>query len=506
MRFGLVLLGAFIALASISSVKVYQDRDHCSRPSPKSQSGDIRVQPLLVVLVDFAGDDENVAEQQWSKLMFGRNFGQANHYWQEVSYGKFELAPSEERFGCESDGVIRVRLDERKPQDRQEWKSHESDIAHRVLTSAAEFVTFSNYDQNHDGAISNQELAVLLVFDVKPNTPSGAAAMANIKADIAVGGVVVKHYMRTLAKYRSIGVNVHEIAHHVFDLDHADFGQSSANLMGMGAYNGASWGTSPAHPIAYNKERAGFIIPEEMKAHSMTFDLYAANEPNFNALKLPTFYGNLYLENRYAKGYDETAKLGEAGGGILITRVIKFAKSMPVDEASAGSPDAYLRWSDHGRETTIGGYHIQVLSPPGPKMRVRVTRQSVRPKITAYRYKYWVKDPVRQGYRLWEYQQQDLQSIDVSRVSCSHYKSNEHQCRFTITLEGLYNTGDSLSVNLASSWAIDSEHIELNKNPVNFGSDAIIELMIDKSAQPGTMLGNLSVTHDGYRNTLRIVR
>ena len=66
---------------------------------------------------------------------------------------------------------------------------------------------------------------------------SGAGAEANIPIDhrLTGSGHTVDKFARTQPDYTSIGTNVHELGHHIFDLDHFA-GITEHCLMGLGAY------------------------------------------------------------------------------------------------------------------------------------------------------------------------------------------------------------------------------------------------------------------------------
>ena len=75
--------------------------------------------PVLIVLTDFSNTDIATylpnPEPAWSNLMFGRNQGQANHYWYEVSIGQFQLIKAHESYGQADNGVVHVKLAAAKP-------------------------------------------------------------------------------------------------------------------------------------------------------------------------------------------------------------------------------------------------------------------------------------------------------------------------------------------------------------------------------------------------------
>lgn len=514
-----------LPLGRVTQEDIRRTQEPCLDPSSNSAVAVPQTTPVLLILVDFSGQSTQQAfsnlahpDRSWAHLMFGRSESQGNHYWQEVSHGNFQMRPAPESYGCLNDGSVYVELAIPPPQTPAEWRNAPTQIMKLAIDAASKYVDFAKFDSDGDGRISNRELSVLLVLNLQPSAIPGAAAEANIQLDHTVDGVVLEKAARTLAHYGSIGVNLHELAHHIFQLDHGNFGQSRANLMGMGAYNESShinvigrqeyrWGTLPAHPIGMNKILAGFIKPLPLESDYAEFELHAASSKKFNVIELPTFYGKLYLENRFRSGYDRGIDFGNTSGGVLLTRQVVFAQTLAVNELinPEGTGD-YLRYKGHGDQFIMGGYQFSVLTPPGEVMRVGIRRLHEPPKITQYRYRYWVKDPKRKNYQLWEHAPGDMATIDATKIACSHYLSSASQCRFTVHLDAEYNTGDRLSVNHKATWKNHSSAVKMRVFPVNDRTDAIVELIIPRKVEHHNHRSAIiEVTHEGYHHQFKII-
>ena len=230
--------------------------------------------PVLIVLTDFSNTD--IAsylpnpEPAWSNLMFGRNQGQANHYWYEVSIGQFQLIKARESYGEADNGVVHVKLAAAKPTSGQ-FVVQDQPWIPDALNRAAQFVRFADYDKDGNGRISNRELSILFVLNLDFANIAGAGAEANIAINHAIGGngVVIEKFARVEDDYTSIGTPCHELGHHILDLDHGP-APTDHDLMGVGAYKedpvvgllhrpSYYYATRPTGLTALNKVLAGFV-------------------------------------------------------------------------------------------------------------------------------------------------------------------------------------------------------------------------------------------------------
>ena len=153
----------------------------------------------------------------------------------------------------------------------------------------------------------------MFVINIDDTNVAIAGAQANIEINHPVNGTgpTIEKFTRTNHTYTSIGVNVHELGHHVFGLRH--FAPPTQHgLMGQGSYgedpiitvlHGSSHsGTRPTHPIGFNKMRAGFVISAEITDTTMGVTLNSPHTDSHNVVSLPVVDGFLYLENRTNEG------------------------------------------------------------------------------------------------------------------------------------------------------------------------------------------------------------
>ena len=473
--------------------------------------------PVLIVLLDFSDtqfpanvvNPERSNEDSWAQMMFGLEQGEGNHYWNEVSNGIFQMQAASESYGIPNNGVIHVRLEEAAPTvDRHDVKAWIPE----ALDKVSPYMDLSSYDVNSDAKISNQELSILFVVNLPYSRISGAGAEANILINHDVDGVRIEKFTRTLSDYSSIGVNIHELGHHIFNLDHGQ-DASGTTMMGTGAYNEdptitkftntySKWGTRPTHLSADSKIRAGFVEPMTVSASLNQVPLYSAVSPHYNVVRLPSIDGYVLIENRTKEGYDSSLPFAEGhSGGLIATKVVEFRRLLRTDpDVMNYDFSSYYRFKDYQDEFTIGGYRIYNISDPGEKMTFDVEKLNITPAIVDYRYDYWIPDPNRAGYRMLNFLPQDTAEIDFNTYSLSESPAGRY---YTINLKAIYNTGDIITVNHLADWQSSDPYLNLLKAPVNNGTDAIIQFHFDAN-QPYVDRATLSVQHEDYRHDIVI--
>ncbi len=366
-----------------------------AKASPKSTR-------LLVVLLDF--NDSDVAtlipepEPAWSKLIFGTAQAQGNHYWYETSAGQFQLLPAQESSGVADNGVARVKLASARPTDGQFVVEQQTWIP-EALDQLATDVDFDAFDTNGDGTLQNTELSVLFILNLPYAQINGAGAQANILLShpIAGSGVVLDKFARSQVDYSSIGTPMHELGHHILDLDHGPQ-PSEHDLMGLGAYNedpvittlhdpNSHYATRPAGLGGLNKIAAGFVAPTRITETTRGLKLYAPETGKmYNVLELPVQDGFLYLENRTAWGYDRSIPFCDgAAGGLFAVDASQYMSPLnfPAIEsrpplASFDSPDEifcdYYALAGHNAPVSFGGWQLENVSEAGPVMTLDLVK------------------------------------------------------------------------------------------------------------------------------------
>lgn len=490
--------------------------------------------PVLIILTDFMNSDINSylpnAEPAWSELMFGRNQGQGNNYWYEVSTGKFQILKARESFGQADNGVVHVHLPAMKPTSTsgtflvqaQPWIP-------QALDAAAAYVRFADYDKDGNGRISNNELTVMIVLNLDYMNINGAGAEANIPIDHAIGGngVVIERFLRVEDDYTSIGTPCHELGHHILGLKHAP-APTEHDLMGLGAYAedpvitrlhlGDHYATRPAGLTGINKVLAGFLTATTITDTTLGLQLHSPQSKDYNVIKLPIVDGFLYLDNRTAEGYDQSIPFCTGHtGGLFGTESSQYQMplNMPAIAARAAAfsfdiPDEifcdFYGLRGHNDSFTLGQYTISNVSAPGRVMTLDITRNNVTPAISNYKWRYWVNNPAMAGYRMWRNVTAAANTptdIDVRTFP----SGTDPAGYFTINLESYFNTGEVRSVNADATWTSTSSYVVVSVNPIfNPGAtrgDAIIRLQFNTAvARPATAIVN--VTHQGFSTSFRL--
>jgi M6 family metalloprotease-like protein len=472
--------------------------------------------PLLVILLDFSDSDiEEIlpsAENEWADLIFGINQAQGNHYWAEVSGGQFQLKPARETFRVINNGVVRVQILDERPTGTTRYVIENQTWIPDSLDLASVFVPFSDYDINGDGTISNTELSILFVLNINYQNIEGAGAQANISINHIVNstGPVIEKFLRSQWDYTSIGVNMHELGHHILGLNH--FAPPSYHgLMGMGAYAedptitllhdpNSHWGTRPTHPTGHSKVQAGFVeSPTMITETTLAVTLKSPHDPGYSIVTLPVVDGLLYIENRTANGYDRSIPFcGEDSGGLFFTQVSQYIQPLNIpgislhrdalllDYPPGGSVCDIYASKGHNDSFRIGGYLIENISTSGPVMTLDILREDQTPEIVVYKYRYFINDPEKPGYRLWRIlaaEEGVTSLVDFSEMPFSDDASRS----FAFKLDAYYNTGESRSVNLETTWSTSSSYLIIQKgaafrNPGAFRDDALVNILFDSGA------------------------
>jgi M6 family metalloprotease-like protein len=492
--------------------------------------------PLLIILTDFS--DSDIAsylpnpDVAWSNLMFGRNQGQGNHYWYEVTMGQLQLIKAHESYGQADDGVIRVRLSESKPTTGT-YVVQDQPWIPEALDQAAQYVRFADYDLDHNGSISNRELSVLFVLNLENINTASAGAEANIKINHAIdgNGVILEKFLRVVHRYTSIGTPCHELGHHILGLSHAP-NPTVHDLMGMGAYaedpvitllssSTDHYATRPTGPTAMGRIIGGLVTPTAITDTTPGLQLYSPQSINYNVIKLPITDGYLYLENRTAEGYDRSIPFCNGHtGGIFATDPAQYL--MPLDIPGIASRNPAVTYDGNDDETicnfyalkgyndtfTIGQYTISNVSAPGPVMTLDITRNNTTSVIDNYKYEYWIDDPNRSGYRMRHFV--PAPANGTTDIDFATFPSGtDPKGYFTMNLIAYYNTGEIRSVNADATWASTSSYLTVQssgrfQNPGTTRDDAIVPLQINAGVTR-TPTAVVNISHGSFSTSMRLI-
>jgi len=316
----------------------------------------------VMLLVNFTDTAPMFGQNDFDALMNAVGYdengalGSVRDYYLEVSY---------RRFAIEFDVYGWFQLPHSRGYYGQNTGGAGTDIRPRqmirdAVTAADGTVDFSQYDADGDGTVD-----VFAVVHQGQGEESGGGASAIIshrsRLSPAAGadGVEVRDYMtvperqgpNTLA---TIGVYVHELGHHLFnlpdiyDLDFSSNGVGTWSVMGFGSFLGPGFnGAKPCHFDAWCKMALGWIDPTTITVDTADAPLPAA-DLNPSALFVPVDPyqdGEYFLvENRFKRSTTSAATGFDAylpGSGALIWHIDdyvednrdEFLKKVDVEEA-----------------------------------------------------------------------------------------------------------------------------------------------------------------------------
>lgn len=489
--------------------------------------------PVLVILVDFADNDmhDDLAdpENDWAGLVFGTEQAQGNHYWYEVSNGTFQLLRAKESFGTADNGVIHTKLATPVPTSTERLLVQDQTWIPEALEQAAAFVDFASYDRDGDGRIQNTELSVLFPLHVTGEHVQGQPAEANIPIDhvFAASGLVLEKFTRSMWFHTSIGVNMHELAHHMFAFKH--FPQPSEHcLMGTGAYgddpdrNGLydliSTGTRPTHLLGYFKRNAGFVEPTTIEATTTGVTLRSASTGEYDLVRLPLVSGSLYLEYRTAEGYDASVPFcGGHTGGLFATEVAE--RIVPFDlvgRTTWGQAQRYDTVLDqdfcnfyalpgyNDGAIVLGGYTIDNLVVEGSSVTFDVTKGPA-PVLDHYKLKYAVTGP--DGALNWRHE--PIEPGVPLDVDFSSWAGGDDPTAYkTIELLAYYDTGELRSLNVDATYTSSEAYLTFSKSYADQDGEmlrvGIVAVEFEQSV-PYVSTATVQVTAGTFSGTIRLL-
>jgi hypothetical protein len=281
--------------------------------------------PLLAITIEY--NDMNLTTsltdiQNLTTLFSDSGVSELNKYFQTISGGLFNFKAANESYDTNpaTDGIVMVRLNRDHPQDNPtQLKDDISD----ALTISDDNVTYSDFDTNGDGNISNTELQLLFIVAGGERTygddnQSILAFTSSFDDNITLDGVNVAYktgkgnYVavgeRNGVHMATLGLIAKFLAKTTFDFsDDTDIG--TFGLMDDG-YKGhdanESLGETPIYPSAYNRLSQGWLYPRTLKDsgyYNINFDTSNVRhtlDTHTHIVKIPTSDTNIYylIENR----------------------------------------------------------------------------------------------------------------------------------------------------------------------------------------------------------------
>ncbi len=324
---------------------------------------------VLVLLVQFSNQFSiGTTPYYWSNKLFGPSES-VKQFYTTASFGNLNLAPAEESYDTTNDGVVGwLTLPYGHPNTRGSINDANRQLVRDAIIAADPWVDFASFDTNHDGALSYDELHLVVVVagyessyggseSCKPSVWAHRWALYGTVPAPEVDGVSVANayndsgytelgewHCGTWAGGRpghpaTIGGVAHELGHDIGLPDLYDIGSDRTYTAGIGAWGimgYGSWnyviqpGDSPALPEAWSKWYEGWITSTQVKGISNGVSIIPAetspaalllrDNPNgvdwvFNEHSGTGEY--FLVENRQQTGFDA----GLPGNGWLIWHI-----------------------------------------------------------------------------------------------------------------------------------------------------------------------------------------
>jgi immune inhibitor A len=334
----------------INSATVYKSKtlsaDYIKSNSSSSSNSSMAssnktIQPVLLIRVSFTDQDFTYSRSEFKNLMFSSdsNASSVTRYYLENSYQQFHIQPAQESQGIENDGIIDVFLPYAHPNFGDDYGAKSQALVRDALTRVDLYLDLKAFDHNGDAEISSSELAIVFMIAGYENAYGGRSApepkvwahKSNLtgafldEVELTAFAMFGEKHQNHLA---TIGIISHEMGHLLFDLPDLYDRQGDSNgigswgLMGLGSWNarGGSSGSSPAHMMAWSKEKAGFLQPEDITGDKFEFDLGSVTlAPEAMRVWLDPFRHGEYFLLEYRKH----SKLDRAlpGEGLLISHI-----------------------------------------------------------------------------------------------------------------------------------------------------------------------------------------
>jgi len=354
----------------------------------------------------FTKDSEYYGEQWcystddlWYDRLFSDTDYSMKQFYLELSGGSFYYMPAEETYageefnGSVNDGVVNVIIPYKHPYADSGSQSSEV-TASRVaaIKAASEYVDFKSFDDDDDGKISSEELAILFVnggyeysansgnrpsnklaFGVHAHYTSGTGTKVDGVTVGNAGFVRLGEYLTT-KQIASVGVCAHELGHYIGAYDLYDAGGGSWNYIGdMSLMSGGSWNTGKdgvrgngcAYMDPFNAEVCGLVNPLVVVDGEYTLYSHASTQGEYNLLKIYTPDPDEYylIECRYRGDTTKFDALNNHNYGIVIWHIdegiVRGSSNKTLQSSTSGHDPGVAIMATSDISTSICGFsHI----------------------------------------------------------------------------------------------------------------------------------------------------
>ncbi len=330
-------------------------------PAPSAAPVGSFTGPILFILAEFTNQSGSTTEASWASFITGN----IADFYAKVSYGAVSLTAAPESFGTPDNGTVGwVNLGYPHPDPGVNIGTSNEQISRDAIIAADPYVDFAAFDDDHDGYVDADELAIVVIVAgyeraYSGNSPSIWAHRGSISCcggAPVVDGVVAasSHDDGGYAQFgerhddhqATMGVMVHELGHLIFDLpdlydgDYTSPGAGNFSVMSHGTW-GAKFsdlylGMTPVAPDAWVKKDRGWVVAAKGTGVE---SIVGGGSPGADAtntvFRVPTLSPLEYflVENRQNTGYDQGVEqlTGGFGGGIAIWHVDEMLGGNGID-------------------------------------------------------------------------------------------------------------------------------------------------------------------------------
>ena len=272
---------------------------------------------MLAICVRFNDHASSVPAADFDELVFAQQAGSVWDFYREISYNTFSIiavdlpsalgwrtAPSNYSYYVNNNYGFGSY-----PQNAQK-------LVEDIVDQIDPLVDFSDYDNDSNGYVDG----LVVVHSGTGAELSGSTSdiwshkwgiIPRQKDGVFISSYTIHPELWSAAGDITIGVYAHELGHvfglpDLYDLDNSSRGIGRWSLMANGSWNG-SFGSSPAHPDAWCRNKLGFCTPTVVNDQMTAANVPAIEDTPLVYRLWPDGGGTseyFLLENRQKTGYD----------------------------------------------------------------------------------------------------------------------------------------------------------------------------------------------------------
>ena len=359
-------------------VQLAQVPQHNQPRAAQQWEGAFGSQAVLVLLVDFVPSTSlGSTAAQWHAAFFDNTAGakSVKNFYEEASFGAFNVEPAQEIQGAHNDGIIEITLDKEHPNTRGSTGGDNRALTADALAAANQYIDFSHYDLDGSGGIDVTELHLIVIPRGYETAFGGASAACSPSVwghrwslyfsetptldGVRVGGGSWGGGYMQFGEWQdtdsngcpgaeqgnkaTIGIMVHELGHDInwpdlYDVDQSTSGIGYWSVMASGSWgrqSGEASGATPTLPDAFSKVYQRWITPTVVSGSQIGVSVG-------NSAENPTVYqlgdnpdgidwsfgsssgtGEYFLvENRQQVGFDRgLRRISSSASGLLIWHI-----------------------------------------------------------------------------------------------------------------------------------------------------------------------------------------